>query len=255
MLDFSIMRSPACRKQLINIIPVLLVTAMLATHLVAQSTPDTPTKILHAQEFILSDAAKAAGIDGNVRVSLTVDETGKVKNVVLHGGPAWPCGSKPEGIDDVRKAIKENILAAKFSPAIKNGKPVDSDVSLTFAIGGAYRRAVEKQEAEEAARRGDAPKLVKGGVLNGRALKLPKPAYPSSARSYPIAGAVSVEVLIDEQGNVKLAGPLSGHPLLQSAARDAACDAKFSPTVLSGQPVTVTGVITYNFVPPTPPRP
>jgi TonB family protein len=231
-----------------HVISLLLAVVSLTISIAAQSTSDAPAKIVSAQEFVLSDAAKAANIDGNVRVSLTVDDTGKVKNVVLHAGPAWPCGSKAEGIDDVRKAIKENILSAKFSPAIKNGKPVDSDVSLTFAIGSAYRRAVEMREAEEAARRGDRP-LVKGGVLNGKVLRFPKPAYPSAARSSRAGGPVPIEVLIDEQGNVKLAGPLGGHPLLQDAARDAACNAKFAPTVLNGQPVTVTGVITYNFVP------
>ncbi|MBO0160511.1 energy transducer TonB, partial [Vibrio parahaemolyticus] len=36
---------------------------------------------------------------------------------------------------------------------------------------------------------------------------------------------------------------------LRQAAVEAAQRAKFSPTMLSGQPVKVSGVITYNFVP------
>jgi hypothetical protein len=36
---------------------------------------------------------------------------------------------------------------------------------------------------------------------------------------------------------------------LRAAAASAARGAKFSPTLLSGQPVKVSGVITYNFVP------
>ena len=35
--------------------------------------------------------------------------------------------------------------------------------------------------------------------------------------------------------------------LLQAAAEEAARRAKFSPTLLSGQPVKVTGVVTVNF--------
>jgi len=42
---------------------------------------------------------------------------------------------------------------------------------------------------------------------------------------------------------------VSGHPLLRGAAEQAARGARFSPTLLSGQPVKVSGVITYNFVP------
>jgi hypothetical protein len=36
--------------------------------------------------------------------------------------------------------------------------------------------------------------------------------------------------------------------MLTGAARDAAMRARFTPTVLNGQPVKIQGVITYNFV-------
>jgi protein TonB len=58
-----------------------------------------------------------------------------------------------------------------------------------------------------------------------------------------------VQVLIDEQGNVSAAHAVDGHPLLQSVCVAAAREAKFSPTLLEGEPVKVTGVIQYNFVP------
>jgi protein TonB len=93
------------------------------------------------------------------------------------------------------------------------------------------------------------PKQISGGVLNGRATSLPKPAYPPAARAVRASGAVSVQVLIDENGNVVSASAVSGHALLRAAAVSAARGAKFSPTKLSGQPVKVSGVITYNFVP------
>jgi len=93
------------------------------------------------------------------------------------------------------------------------------------------------------------PKQISGGVLNGKATSLPKPPYPPAARAVRASGAVSVQVLIDENGNVVSASPVSGHPLLRAAAAQAARGAKFSPTMLSGQPVKVSGVITYNFVP------
>ena len=89
---------------------------------------------------------------------------------------------------------------------------------------------------------------ISGGVLNGKALNLPKPAYPPIARQAHASGTVTVQVLIDENGNVVSAHAVSGHPLLQAVAVAAARSAKFSPTKLSGQPVKVTGVITYNFV-------
>ncbi|HEX8637746.1 MAG TPA: hypothetical protein VF692_06775, partial [Pyrinomonadaceae bacterium] len=42
---------------------------------------------------------------------------------------------------------------------------------------------------------------VNAGVLNGRAVNLPTPAYPSAARAIRAAGKVTVQVLVDESGN------------------------------------------------------
>lgn len=89
---------------------------------------------------------------------------------------------------------------------------------------------------------------ISGGVLNGKATRLVQPAYPAIARAAHVSGQVRVQVLVDENGNVVSATPVSGHPLLQGSAAAAARQSKFSPTLLSGQPVKVTGVIIYNFV-------
>jgi len=85
-------------------------------------------------------------------------------------------------------------------------------------------------------------------VVNGKALNLPKPPYPAIARFARAQGSIPVRVLIDEDGNVIEAQAESGHPLLQGAAVTAARAAKFSPTLLSGHPVRVMGIIIFNFV-------
>lgn len=90
-----------------------------------------------------------------------------------------------------------------------------------------------------------------GGVINGQALSLPKPEYSAAARAAKASGSVSVQVTIDENGNVFSAEAISGHSLLRDAAEQAAWQAKFSPTKLQGKAVRVTGVIVYNFVLPT----
>ncbi len=91
------------------------------------------------------------------------------------------------------------------------------------------------------------PKTISGGVLNGKAVSLPKPAYPLAALAVKAGGAISVQVLIDEEGNVVSANAVSGHPLLRAAAVEAALAAKFSPALLEGNPVKISGVLTYNF--------
>ena len=95
-------------------------------------------------------------------------------------------------------------------------------------------------------------KPISKGVVNGSAISLPKPEFPAAAKAVNASGAVNVQVLIDEGGSVVSANAVSGHPLLRQAAEQAALGAKFKPTLLSGQPVKVSGVIVYNFVGPSP---
>jgi len=101
----------------------------------------------------------------------------------------------------------------------------------------------------EAIKRAPKPLLkpVSGGVLNGKAVSLPKPVYPLSAKNARASGLVTVEVVIDETGKVISAKAVDGNTLLRQAAVQAAQGARFSPTLLSGQPVKVSGQINYNF--------
>ena len=61
------------------------------------------------------------------------------------------------------------------------------------------------------------------------------------------AGAVNVQVTIDESGKVISAKAVSGHVMLRAAAESAAWRARFKPTTLTGVPVKVSGIIVYNF--------
>ena len=89
---------------------------------------------------------------------------------------------------------------------------------------------------------------ISGGVLNGRAISLPQPSYPPIARAARASGTVLVQIVVNERGCIQTARAVSGHPLLQAAAVQAARQACFAPTRLSGQPVKVSGAITYNFL-------
>jgi TonB family protein len=89
---------------------------------------------------------------------------------------------------------------------------------------------------------------VSGGILNGKAIELPKPSYPAEARQAGASGTVEVKIVFDEEGKVIWVRALSGHPLLRPACEDAAWRTTFAPFKLSGQPEKVTGVLLYNFV-------
>ena len=98
---------------------------------------------------------------------------------------------------------------------------------------------------------GEAPRApLSGGMLNGKALRLPVPTYPPAARNSGAQGKVVVEVLIDEQGRVVEARAVSGHAFLLQAAVQAARQARFTPALLSGRPVKIKGTINYLFTLP-----
>src|SRR5215813_14472957 len=182
---------------------------------------------------------------------------------------------KPQKVEqnvDIRKELIADVAESRLPPKEISAKasdvpPVRSNV--TTVLGGSNSNAqapmpagpgsgavttttAKVQIADEPPPPAATPTPprapISGGVLNGKAISLPKPAYPPIARAAHAAGTVVVQVLIDENGNVIAAHAVSGHPLLQGAAVGAARSAKFSPTKLSGQPVKVTGVIQYNFV-------
>lgn len=95
----------------------------------------------------------------------------------------------------------------------------------------------------------DAPKKIRvsGGVLQGGAIRKAQPLYPVIARAARVSGAVQVQIIISETGEVIEATAISGHPLLRDAAIQAARQWAFKPTELSGAPVKVQGVLTFNF--------
>ena len=84
---------------------------------------------------------------------------------------------------------------------------------------------------------------IAGGMLNGKAIYLPVPEVPASEAT----GVVLVAVLVDEQGSVVEAKAVSGPQHLHVAAVNAARLARFSPTLLMGEPVRVSGTLSYNF--------
>ena len=86
------------------------------------------------------------------------------------------------------------------------------------------------------------------GVISSKVITKPAPPYPAIAKAAKVQGTVNVEILIDESGRVVSASAVDGHVMLKPAAVQAARQARFTPTLLGGHPVKVSGVITYNFV-------
>ena len=215
---------------------IAAVTCVLIAMSITVVAQDRGIQYLSGPEFALSDKAMAAGIDGTLTVSFKVDRTGTVKGVSILAGPIWPCDSHPGSeIKAVREAVKQNILASKFSPATKNGKPVDAEATLDFAIGIAYREAVDGKPGAKTLW------VVDAGTMGKKALRLSVPS------SVGFAGTATVRVLIGESGDVIAAGAVRGMIRLHVPSRKAACDSRFPPTFVNGKAIKVTGVITYEY--------
>ena len=92
-------------------------------------------------------------------------------------------------------------------------------------------------------------KPIEGGVLNSKALSLPKPIFPEEAKRVKASGKVTVRVVVDENGKVISAQATDGPLPLREAAEAAARQATFAPTTKDGITVKVAGVLTYDFIP------
>ncbi len=161
------------------------------------------------------DYEKAGGfltraLEISARKNVELDETGE--NIYYN----LSCVDSKRGLKDEREKLKQRFFPAK--PADSQDKNID-------------------------------PQVINGGVINGRAISLPKPPYPAAARESKSRGKVEVEVLLDENGKIIYACAISGARDLQGVSENAALRSKFSPTILQGKPVRVSGIITYNFVP------
>ncbi len=142
--------------------------------------------------------------------------------------------------------------------SIREKLPGKDGVDLERAVDGyvttllALKKTAEADALQErVSRLYGTQGIVRGGVLNGRALKLVQPEYPLAARTDHASAQVRIRVIIDENGKVISAEPINFgpvHPALVLAAQEAARRSVFTPTYLSGVRVKVSGIIIYNFI-------
>ncbi|MGI8554926.1 MAG: TonB family protein [Pyrinomonadaceae bacterium] len=92
------------------------------------------------------------------------------------------------------------------------------------------------------------PQIINLGQLKiERATKMVMPVYSPDAKRFKIEGQVTVQVNLDEEGNITSAKAVSGPGMLRAAAEDAARKSKFKPELIEDKAVKSTGFIVYNF--------
>jgi TonB family protein len=143
----------------------------------------------------------------------------------------------PDAVEAFRTYLK---LApnAPFAAVVKDALAVDGT-------------AVETTFGEAVAEKPGAPKALSigGNVQMAKLTSRPQPVYPPLARRLRIAGTVSIDALIGEEGKVLGLAVESANPLLVSAALSAVKQWTYKPTLLNGQPVRVRTRIDVTFNP------
>jgi TonB family protein len=203
---------------------------------IANNGPDG-VQLVSMPEVAIPEEAKATGLGGSVMVRVRVGQTGVVLDAEVTGGPRGVCPSANRAdVSALRRAAEDAARGATFKPFVGEQQPQDKTVVVEFLF--------PQGRPEQGSSR-----MISGGVLNGKAVQLTKPEFPPAARAVRASGDVNVKVVIDTDGSVFSADASAGHPLLRRASEVAACDSRFTPTLLQGVPVKISGVITYNFVP------
>lgn len=162
-----------------------------------------------------------------------------------------------EGTNEVEKTVLVKLSAdetnRKYGDFVKLVNAVKGAGASPIKIGEPYIPPIYRElpttfeEVPDPSSRKDLPRVVSGGVVNGKATFLPTPKYPPAAKAVRASGTVNVEIMIDTDGNVIEASAVSGHPLLRQSAETAARSARFAPKMLADKPAKVKGILVFNF--------
>ncbi len=177
---------------------ILVLTGILDAAVYAQETDPVLTS---SAKYSMPESALNAEIGGTVVMGISVDATGKPARAVLISGPMWPCGADPaKALEELSATLTETMMSLRFTPGTTDGKPDEKAIALTLQLKNP-KLALVPGPVDPATGK-PRPTRISGGVLNGKATELPKPAYPAEARTNRDSGAVSIEVLIDEDGKI-----------------------------------------------------
>lgn len=133
-------------------------------------------------------------------------------------------------------------------------KATPSNAAATAKPAESVAKPAETKAAGREVKVADGPALssitpvegtILAGTLNDIAVSKPDPEPDPKAEK--ASGTVTVEVIVNEKGEVSTSSVVSGPQPLWSAAGNAARKARFDPPLKDGKPVKMAGVLTYEF--------
>lgn len=146
-------------------------------------------------------------------------------------------GLSYERLGETKKAMGDYLRAVTLDPANETAKAnlkrlQDAEIAAAAA---------------EAAKNAPPPFVNLGNLTPSHAIRMATPLYSPVAQRANVEGRVTVEVELDEKGEVVSAKATSGPSMLRASAEDAANRSKFKPALFNNRPIKAKGVITYNF--------
>lgn len=171
------------------------------------------------------DKAVKAKKEGKTMVKAVIDTSGNViKTTIMMSS---------DKVFDA--ASKDALKKTKFSPALKDGKPVKSEIviPIQFRLDGKDDKGLSEEM----------PNIIGGSDAIIKSVR-----YPEAAKAAKIEGKVIVDCTIDENGNVcETAIFKSVSPELDAEAMRAIRTVKFTPGKKDGKPVKIKMFIPIMF--------
>lgn len=220
---------------------------------------------VHAASNAGVPALMAAGSSGDaVRLSpSSLSDAAKSTEITL-GRPIKP--SPDVGAKDLVQKASSSVVTSRATPSQVKDKPGDNGSPSPTTQNPVQTASVDEpppdlSEALAGSSAAPVPQSVVNpqpifpfvaipvsqGVTGGRLIHKVEPIYPSEARLQRVEGAVVLDVLVGEDGNVHTVRVTNGQPLLAKAAASAVKQWRYQPFELNGKPVSIHNQITIQF--------
>ena len=183
-----------------------------------------PLKLISKAPLKYPEAARKAGVQGDVWLRATIGRDGKVKHLDVVEGPALL-------VDTAKDTVKQWV----YEPHIIAGEPraIQTLLIVRFTFNGNYGEPQDPRLME-------IPRYSMSDKL--RAMVDPTLATTSHGK-----GVVSLDLIIGTDGNVEDAIAVHGPPELVALAESAVKQWKYDPVHIRGQLASVVTRVSFDF--------
>jgi len=198
-------------------------------------------------------------LEGVVVLNIWIDKTGVVQKVTIESG-------QPMLAESAIAAVKQ----WQYKPYLISGEPVlvETKVTLNYKISadsanvglvrdapgepgssavGAIFGVISASPTTPPTTPLPHPIRISSKLAESMRIRKLPPQYPPAARNGDVKGAVLLDVIIDEDGDVYSATVISGDSTLDTAALDAVKQWKYKPYLFAGKAVDAETTVRVSF--------